>query len=344
MGADGQLQLYNPAFGAMWRIDDIHLRDSPHIHDVLSHIPQELSKNALGYDLLENVPEWIFARESHVGTWARADGRIIEYAFVPLPDGGTMLTQNDVTERLQVEQALRERSEALEAADKLRSEFITNMSYELRTPLNSIIGFSQMLDQQISGPMTQAQSEQIRAVLSSADTLKDMISDILDLAVIEAGEMEVSFSQINIKALIEDGASLASDRAAKENVRLVPDIDRDIMVDGDDRRIKQALYNMLAVLMDLVRQSTDINIGANISEGMLQLSVIAKACAASTMDRDDKYTALKLGRIPPGSRSTGLDLALVRSIATLHARELHIYPYDEKGIELVFQIPLEQER
>src|SRR3546814_5595806 len=97
-----------------------------------------------------------------------------------------LLNFRDVTDTLAVQRALQERTEALEMADRLKSEFLANVSYELRTPLNAIIGFSEILEQEYAGPMNDRQKEYARAILQSSNRLVRLVNDILDLASIEA--------------------------------------------------------------------------------------------------------------------------------------------------------------
>src|SRR3546814_16761110 len=94
----------------------------------------------------------------------KSDGRVLDYGLVPLPDGAMLLNFRDVTDTLAVQRALQERTEALEMADRLKSEFLANVSYELRTPLNAIIGFSEILEQEYAGPMKDRQKEYERAI------------------------------------------------------------------------------------------------------------------------------------------------------------------------------------
>ena len=117
----------------------------------------------------------------------RKDGSIIDCASVPLPDGSVLFTYRDVTDQARVEQALRERAEAMEASSRVKSEFIANMSYELLTPLNSIMGFTEMLGRQYAGKLTAQQMEYTRGIADASHQLTLLIDDILDMAQIEGG-------------------------------------------------------------------------------------------------------------------------------------------------------------
>jgi len=112
----------------------------------------------------------------------RSDGSVLEWASVPLPDGATLMTYLDVTDSNNIERALRERGDALEEADRLKSEFIANVSYELRTPLNTIIGFSELLSTGFFGELEPRQAEYVRGIFDSSQHLLQLVNDILDLA------------------------------------------------------------------------------------------------------------------------------------------------------------------
>ena len=120
---------------------------------------------------------------------------MISLALAPLPDGATLASFADVTDRFRIETASRERNEALEAADRLKTEFVKRVSYEFRTPLNSILGFAEMLKAGTPGPLNAKQREYMDAVVGASNALRDLINDILDLSQIEAGAMELDLGK-----------------------------------------------------------------------------------------------------------------------------------------------------
>ncbi len=128
----------------------------------------------------------------------RPDDSVIDYATVALPEGMAMLTFVDVTDSARVERVLKERNEALEAADRLKSDFIQHVSYELRSPLQTIIGFSELLSDASSGDLTTQQREYIDHIDSSSRSLLALINDILDLATVDAGIMSLDIGEADI--------------------------------------------------------------------------------------------------------------------------------------------------
>ena len=133
----------------------------------------------------------------------RKDGSVLTCMTMPLPDGATMLTFQDITDTENVERALRERNEALETADQMKVDFVHHVSYELRAPLTTIIGFAHFLSDPSTGPLTPKQAEYLDYVTKSTNALLALTNNILDLATIDAGAMKLELGPVNIAKAIE---------------------------------------------------------------------------------------------------------------------------------------------
>ena len=172
---------------------------------------------------------------------------MVDCATVPLPDGATLVTFQDVTDSVNVERALRERNEALEDADKIKIDFVHHVSYELRSPLTNIIGFSHFLADPSTGPLTEKQREYLDYIQVSTNSLLAIINNILDLATIDAGAMKLNLGPVDIRATMDAAAEGVQDRLVQGslslNIRAAPDIGAFI---ADERRVRQALFNLLA--------------------------------------------------------------------------------------------------
>ncbi len=120
-------------------------------------------------------------RQSSNGRISMTDGRHFQFAAVPLPDGNALFTMVDVTNSSRIEAALRERATALEEADRVKTDFVANMSYELRTPLTSIGGFAELLGGGYAGELSAKGSDYVSAILESVERLSKLINDVLDL-------------------------------------------------------------------------------------------------------------------------------------------------------------------
>ena len=177
----------------------------------------------------------------------RKDGSVLDCMTMPLPDGATMLTFQDITDTENVERALRERNEALETADQMKVDFVHHVSYELRSPLTTIIGFAHLLNDPTTGPLVPKQAEYLNYITTSTNSLFALINNILDLATIDAGAMTLELGPVDIRKTIDNAAEGIQDRLARDRIELKVDVDPNIgSFVADGSRVVQVLYNLLA--------------------------------------------------------------------------------------------------
>ena len=164
------------------------------------------------------------ASSTSVGRWPSASNAptacVLECAALPLPDGGTLMTFLDMTDSANVERALTERNEALVSAEKLRNDFVKHVSYELRTPLTNIIGFTQLLADGGAGALTAKQLEYAGYIRSSSSALLAIINDILDLASIDAGALELRLEDVDVAEAMKAAAEGRAGPAARGQYRI----------------------------------------------------------------------------------------------------------------------------
>ncbi|GAA4036847.1 sensor histidine kinase [Parerythrobacter jejuensis] len=195
---DGSLQLWNRSFAGTWGIDQEVLDQHPAVDGVLEEIAGNLAKPKHVRRIGEVIRTATLDRKEQAGRVALADGRTLEFAGVPLPDGNGLLTTLDVTANEQAETALRERNQALEQADEVKTRFLANMSYEFRTPLTSIGGFAELLDAGIAGELSDQGKEYVQAILDSVGRLTDQVEDVLDLSQSEAGLLPIAKEKLEL--------------------------------------------------------------------------------------------------------------------------------------------------
>ena len=217
--SDGRLRLFNPVFAQMWKLDPAALRERPAYR----------GREPLALPLHGDDPVWpacaptvtaIDNREPVTGRLERRDGSVVDCATVPLPDGATLVTFQDVTDSVNVERALRERNEALEDADKIKIDFVHHVSYELRSPLTNIIGFAHFLGDPVTGPLTDKQREYLSYITASTNALLAIINNILDLATIDAGAMTLNLGAVDIRKTMEAAAEGVQDRLVQSGISL----------------------------------------------------------------------------------------------------------------------------
>src|SRR5207237_8500701 len=192
------VELFNPAFEKMWKLPAESLKEQPHIETVEACC-KPLFDDALTWRALREAITAIENRAQVALKLERKDGSVLDCMTMPLPDGATMLTFQDITDTENVERALRERNEALQAADQMKVDFVHHVSYELRSPLTNIIGFADLLTDPTTGPLQPKQAEYLGYITTSTSALFALINNILDLATIDAGAMTLDLGPVAIR-------------------------------------------------------------------------------------------------------------------------------------------------
>ena len=235
-GSNGCARLFNPAFARMWRLSLDAMEHQPHIETVQEWC-QPLYDDAATWQTLRGAITGIDNRAAVALKLERKDGSVLECTTSPLSDGATLLTFQDITDTVNVERALRERNDALEAADQMKVDFVHHVSYELRSPLTTIIGFAHFLSDPSTGPLTLKQSEYLSYITTSTNALLAIINNILDLATIDAGAMTLTLGVVDVQKAIEQAAAGIQDRLINDRITLDIDAPKEIGdFEADERR------------------------------------------------------------------------------------------------------------
>ncbi|KAA0592023.1 PAS domain-containing protein [Azospirillum lipoferum] len=321
-GGDGRLKLSNPAFARIWDLEDCDLHGEPHIADVIERMRPLLEMASTDKAAPGEAATWEALKEELIGATLersvrsgrveRSDGSVVEFSTLPLPDGAVLNSYLDVTDGARLETALRASNAALEAADQLKSEFIANVSHHLRTPLNGIIGFAEMLANQYFGELNPRQMEYVRSMLSAGQRLLELIDDVVDLTSLGAGVTTLDRGAISLPDLLDSVAGLTRDWARREGLRLevvAPEALGEM--EGDGKRLKQALFTLVVGAIRNPPPDRRIRLAGERLNGSITLSV----SGAAPPDAD-----------PQGAAALGVSLA--RNVVELHGGRLEL---DETG-------------
>lgn len=244
--ADGRLQLWNQKFREVWALDEEFLSTHPRVDALAEAAARQLTNASRAAIIRELVRVATVERKQRNGRVALKTGQHFEFAAVPLPDGNALFTMLDISDSRRIEAALRERNEALEAADRVKTAFVANMSYELRTPLTSIGGFAEMLAGGYAGDLSGTASEYVTAILESVARLGTLIDEVLDLTQSEAGALPLERRSVDLRKLSRDSAAAFKASAAEKGIDFEISIERSLgAVSGDARRLRQALDHLL---------------------------------------------------------------------------------------------------
>jgi len=341
-GTDGRLKLWNPAFAKIWHLSPDDLGGEPHVAEIVEKTRSLFDHGGDWPPLKRQLVAQLMAYAASSRRLERQDGSILQAASVPLPDGNVLLLYLDVTDSTRVEAALRERNLALEAADKLKSEFIASVSYELRTPLNVIGGFAELLAKQYFGPLNERQLDYSEGILASSRQLTALINDILDLATIEAGYFALEDGEVDVAALLASLHVLGRDRARERGLSFQLEGGAGLgTLRGDERRLKQALFNILSNAFKFTPEGGAVSLAAR-REGA-ELMVIVSDTGPGVPSEDQARIFEKFERGHPngaGRQSgAGLGLPLVKSIIEQHGGRIELTSAPGEGTVVTCYLP-----
>jgi signal transduction histidine kinase len=265
---------------------------------------------------------------------------VLALAFAPLPDGATLITFSDVTDRYHIESALRDRAEALEAADRLKSDFVHHASFLFRDPLNAVHGFATLLAGGGAGALNAKQQEYVDDILAASNILADVTSDILDLALIDSGAMRLALDRVNLHELLSRVAESLRKHAEGLGVVFRRDWNERLgIIVADERRLKQVLFNLLSNAFRYTPRDGTVVLSASVSGEEIRIGVsdsgfgIAQEVKASVFDT---FSARGRSGRPAGA---GLGLALVNRFVELHGGWVEIESVSGQGTTVTCHIP-----
>ena len=239
---------------------------------------------------------------------------------------------------------LRKTVRELESANQTKSDFLSAMSHELRTPLNAILGFGQLLDLNPDEPLTTGQKGCVDYIVKSGQHLLDLINDILDLAQIEAGRVELSIEDISPSKVIDDCLSMVSALAQGRNIQIAIDnvTGADVLVRADHVRLKQVLLNLISNAIKYNREDGHIRITADRSgPHMLRLNVTDTGQGIPADQMDDLFKPFnRLGAETTDIEGTGIGLVVSKDLVELMGGAIGVQSTEGKGSTFWVDLPL----
>jgi signal transduction histidine kinase len=338
--SDGRVRLANSAFARMWGLSPQTLAERPHI-ETITALSRPLHGNHPTWQALRAVITALDDRVAIEDRLERRDGGVVDCTTVPLPDSATLVTFHDVTDSVNVERALRERNEALEHADKIKIDFVHHVSYELRSPLTNIIGFVHLLADPATGPLAEKQREYLDYITVSTNTLLALINNILDLATIDAGRMQLNLGPVDIRETMAAAAEGVQDRLVSAGLTL------DIQAAGnigsfiaDERRVRQILFNLLANAVGFSPPGGTVTFVAERRPDALAFSVTDRGPGIPPDVLEKVFDWFETHSLGSHHRGTGIGLSLVRSFVELHGGTVEIASVVGEGTTVTCTFPL----
>lgn len=345
-GGDGRLKLWNPALATLWNLNPEDLAGEPHIGTLVDKV-RDYFETQDWTTFRETLIALALDRNARGGRMKRGGGSVVDYATVPLPDGGVLVSWSDVSDKVAVENALREKNAALEAAERLKLDFLANVSYQLRTPLNAIMGFAEILLREYFGTLNEKQKDYARNIGEASEKLLALINDILDLSTIEAGYMALEKGPVDIHATLESLIALTAEWARKENIAIALECPQDIgKMTADERRLKQILLNLIRNAIAFTPREGKITLSARKTEsGSVEIAVTDTGIGIPPEDQARVFEPFERIQAParpdgkPVRAGAGLGLSLVRNIAELHGGSVRLTSTPGAGTRVALVFP-----
>jgi signal transduction histidine kinase len=230
----------------------------------------------------------------------------------------------------------------LEAANRHKSEFLTNMSHELRTPLNAVIGFSDVLEQGMVGKLNDKQAEFVRDIRESGRHLLSLINDILDLAKVESGRMELDTTEFDLATSLRASLALVRERAARHGIELVLDGDEALgLATADERKVRQVVLNLLSNAVKFTPDGGRVTLSGKRVEGGFEVSVADTGIGIAPEDQAAVFEEFRQVGSDTARKNegTGLGLALARRFVELHGGRLRLSSVPGQGSTFSFTLP-----
>lgn len=339
-GTDGRLKLFNSAFAQIWKLSPEVLNEDPHIEEVIRQCLVLYDDLTVWTRLNRTVTAFSDNRRPIEGQMARPDSSVIDYAVLPLPDAATLITFADVTAAKHYERALLERNEALVAADRLKGQFVSHVSYALRTPLTSIIGFSELLGRPITGDLNTKQREYLNVIHGESSALLALINDILDLATIDAGAMELKLGPVEARDIIAAASLGMRDRLNRARLNLDVTIPDDgVSFIADESRVRQVLYNLLANAAGFSKQGGTIRLICDKKDDVISFTIEDEGLGIPKDKQSKVLERFETDAQGSRHRGAGLGLAIVKSLVELHGGDLMLSSEPGQGTRVTVSFP-----
>jgi len=327
-GEDGRIKLSNPMYAKLWGLDQDWLNTGPHISEILEKTKELYDYGTNWAAAKERIISHTVSRQPVIQKLERPDGMVLNWMSVPLPDGASLMTYDNITDSSLVEKSLRERNDALEQADVLKSRFLANVSYELRSPLTTIKGFTEMLlNKKYFRETTPKQKEYLSAIDSASNDLTLLISSILDIASIEAGYMKLIVEEFDLYQMLSELFEAMQPKISQSWLIMQFDCPHGIgHISGDRSRLKQAVTSIISNSVKYSKRGGYISLSAR-AEGDDEVAVIIEDDGVGMQGNtlvDAKNPPKTAKEQAMYESSAGLSLSIARSLIELHGGKFTI--------------------
>jgi PAS domain S-box-containing protein len=295
----------------------------------------------------------------------RKDGTLVpvEISLSPVNYDGEMRVSafiRDVSERKRAEEQIREiqerftaeltrtnqelalRNNEIERANRLKSEFVASMSHELRTPLHTIIGFAELIAEELEGPLNEKQKRFVSHIYKDSLHLLELINDVLDISRIEAGHLEMRLGTFNMMTAIDEVLATIRPQALSKSLHLETSLAPHVSLHADRVRFKEVLYNLLSNAIKFTPEDGRITVNSTVADGFAHITVTDTGVGIPLAEHESIFDKFyQVGSTTRGVREgTGLGLAITKQLVEAHGGEIRVDSGPGRGSRFHFTLPL----
>ncbi|MDR1234221.1 MAG: PAS-domain containing protein [Holosporales bacterium] len=342
-GSDLRIKMTNAAINEIWNKKDGDRAFGTNVKDFIVSSSELFSSDGEVERLISKFVGMVAQRMDFSDTIALINGKTINYNYIPLPYGLHLLRFSDTTDKASLEKALQEKTVIVSQIDKLKFNLISNISFELRAPLNTIIGFTEILEKQYFGELNDKQLEYCHGITGSVKRLVEVVDAVINLASIEAGQLKLNYNEVFLTKFIDDLMALFDARARSLDIILRTDFtDEHISVFMDENSMKQAMFHILSLNVKLTPASGEIVISAEFpveDSEYFYLVVSNNKIMISEGDLDRIEESLKIDLINGQiDSSSEFGIVLANNIIKLHEGNLSII--SDRGNKVIIKCRL----
>lgn len=338
--SDGRLYLWNRRFSELWDLDEAWLAEHPRVDELVPAMAKRLVNPTAAAQVRELVRSTTSGRQSGTGRVSLTDGRHFDFAAVPLPDGNALFTMIDVTDSSRIEAALRERATALEEADRVKTDFVANMSYELRTPLTSIGGFAEMLEAGYAGELPPAATDYVGNILESVDRLSKLINDVLDLTQGDTKGVVLERERVDIAGMCRAAAESLRVRSQEKGQKLDLALEPSAgSVIGDARRLRESVEHILRNAVAYTEEGGHVWLKASGDDDHATIIVVDDGPGIAPEQQEEVFARFHRSGAARGEAALGLGLPLTRQFIEAHGGSVQLESALGKGTSVTITLP-----
>jgi signal transduction histidine kinase len=289
-----------------------------HLLEMLEYMKETLSYDSDWEEFKVNTISNLTDRIAKTGKLIRKDNSVILFSYIPLPDGAHMLSYIDITDTYVVENAVMEKNNAIKEANRLKYEFISSISSELKEPINALIGFTELLSYQYYGLLNEKQQEYCKYILDSSNQLHQLVNNLLEMVFVDSESAKLEPSKFAIIETINEVLITLEKRAKEKGIEILPYFeDKNVELIGDRKRIKQCLFNIFINFIQATPINEKIEVRTLAENGNLKIIVKSYENSKNINNRKKTYIHRMI-------ESNTASTSMVKSLIDMHGGTFNV--------------------